>query len=92
MGKFKYTKGEQEINKVLKMNQMISKETYESMSDTRAVADSCIAESEKLLRSFGMGAEVDKTKREAHTAAQNAKFTYKPEPKPGIHSSQNQMQ
>lgn len=81
MGKFKYTKGEQEINKVLKMNQMISKETYESMSDTRAVADSCIAESEKLLRSFGMGAEVDKTKREAHTAAQNAKFTYKPEPR-----------
>lgn len=79
MGQFKYTKGEKEINKVLKMNQIISKETHDSMANTRAAADSCIAESEKLLRSLGMGAKVDKAKREAHTAAQNAEFKYKPE-------------
>ena len=79
MGQFKYTKEEKEINKVLKMNQIISKETLDSMANARNSADSCIAESEKLLRSIGMGAKVDKAKREAHTAAQNAEFKYKPE-------------
>lgn len=79
MGIFKYTKGEKDINKVMKMNQDMSKEIHDSMIDTRNKADSAIAESEALLRSLGMGGEVEHAKTMAKVNAQNVQSSYKPE-------------
>lgn len=79
MGIFKYTKGEKEINKVMKMNQDISQEIHDSMIGTRNEADNAIAESEKLLRSLGMGKKVEQAKVISKINAQNTKPSYKPE-------------
>jgi len=79
MSIFKHSKSEKEINKVLKMNQEISKETYDMMKSSRKRADDAIADSERLLRSFGMGKEVEQARTTAEANAQNVKFSHKPE-------------
>lgn len=82
MGIFKYSKGEEEINKVIKLNQDLSEEIQQDMKNTRAVADRSIADSEALLRSLGMGNEVDLALRDAKQAASSVPFTNKPEIQP----------
>ena len=82
MGIFKYSKGEEEINKVIKLNQDLSEEIQQDMKNTRAVADRSIADSEALLRSLGMGNEVDLALRDAKQAASSGPFTNKPEIQP----------
>lgn len=79
MGIFKYTKGEKEINKVIKMNQEMSQKIHNSMTGTRKKADSAIAESESLLCSLGMGKKVEQARTKAKADVQNGKFSYKPE-------------
>ena len=59
MGKYKYTDKEKEINKVLKLNQMLSNEKETDMRQTREDADFAISSSESLLKSLGYDAEVD---------------------------------
>lgn len=79
MGIFRYTKGEEEINKVMKMNQDMSQDIYNSTTDTRKKADDVIAESEKLLCSLGMGGKVEQSKTQAKEKAKNARLEHKPE-------------
>ncbi len=80
MGIFKYTKGEEELNKVIKMNQAMSDETRKMMSDTAAMADSSIAESEALLRSLGMGKQLAQAKQQAKEKAEASPIIeHKPE-------------
>ena len=79
MGIFKYTNGEKDINKVMKLNQQLSEEITKDMSETRAAADASIAESEALLRSLGMGKQVDEAKKNAKTVAKSYKPSFKPE-------------
>ena len=82
MGKFKYTGGEQEINKVIKLNQEISKDIAYQIKNTNNAADKAIAESEELLRSLGYGDKVEQIKKEVAESPAHKSFTYKPE----IHS------
>ncbi len=79
MGIFKYTNGEKDINKVMKLNQQLSEEITKDMSETRAAADASIAESEALLRFLGMGKQVDEAKKKAKTVAKSYKPSFKPE-------------
>ena len=62
MSRFEYTDEELKINKVLKMNQDMSKELMsdESLASTRLSADDSIASSMELLKSLGKRKEVDK--------------------------------
>lgn len=82
MGQFKYSKGEQEINKVIKYNQDLSEEIQRDMENTRKNADKSIAESEALLRSLGMGTEVDAALKEAKSVAATKGYENKPEMQP----------
>lgn len=61
MSKFKYTEQENEINKVLKMNQDVSTSLVNNaeLKKTRKSADENIAASLELLRSLGKGDEAD---------------------------------
>lgn len=79
MGKFKYTGGEQEINKVIKLNQEISKDIAYQIKNTNNAADKAIAESEELLRSLGYGDKVEQIKKEVAENPVPKSFTYKPE-------------
>ena len=72
MGQFKYSKGEEEVNKVLKLNRDLSEEIQQDMKNTRAAADKSIADSEAILRSLGMGNEVDLAYRDAKQDASSA--------------------
>lgn len=82
MGQFKYSKGEEKVNKVLKLNRDLSEEIQQDMENTRAAADRSISESEALLRSLGMGNEMDLALREARQAGSSAPFSNKPEIQP----------
>ena len=59
MGKYTYNEKEKEINKVLKLNQMLSNEIETDMRQIRTDADSAISSSENLLKSLGYGATVN---------------------------------
>ncbi|AIQ62437.1 hypothetical protein PSTEL_04260 [Paenibacillus stellifer] len=59
MGKYKYNDKEKEINKVLKLNQMLSNEIETEMRPSREAADSAIRSGESLLKLLGYGAEVE---------------------------------
>ena len=67
MSKFKYTEQENEINKVLKMNQDISTSLVNNaeLKKTRKSADENIAASLELLRSLGKGDEADEAMKSA---------------------------
>lgn len=62
MSRFKYSSDELDMNKVLKMNQDVSKSMLDDqqMSQTRCSADANIEASLALLRSLGKGKEVSK--------------------------------
>ena len=66
MGKFDYTDGEREINKVLKMNQDLSTSMLndENVHNSRSSADDAIASSQELLKRLGKGKEVQKITEE----------------------------
>ena len=66
MGKFDYTDGERERNKVLKMNQDLSTSMLndENVHNSRSSADDAIASSQELLKRLGKGKEVQKITEE----------------------------
>lgn len=59
MGKYTYSEKEKEINKVLKLNQMLSNDIETDMRQIRRDADSAISSSENLLKSLGYGAKIN---------------------------------
>ena len=77
MDDFKYTKREQDINKVLKYNQILSQEMIndKSMSNIRQIADDHISSSIKLLESLGyhdiVSTEMNLAETKATEAAQH---------------------
>lgn len=83
MGKFKYTDGELEINKVLKMNQDLSQRLLndDQMDKTRCKADESIDKSVALLRLLGYSNEVDDilNKKVNVSEEENAEVVNKPE-------------
>ena len=66
MSIFKYSSEELEVNKVLKMNQDMSRELKNdsSMKQARKTADDNIAASMELLRQLGKGKEVERISAE----------------------------
>lgn len=58
MGKYHYTDGEKEINKVLKLNEIKSNEVKNDLNDIATSANKLICESEELLRSLGYNKEI----------------------------------
>lgn len=58
MGKHKNTKGEKDINKVLKYNELKSNEVRGTIHNVATSADKSINESEELLKNLGYGKEL----------------------------------
>lgn len=58
MGKYKYTKSEKDINKVLKLNEIESNEAKKKFEDVATKVDKLISETEELLRSLGYDKEL----------------------------------
>lgn len=59
MKKYTYTEKEKELNKVLKMNQVLSNKIESDMHQVRVDADCAISSSENLLMSLGYGTKVN---------------------------------
>lgn len=80
MSRFKYSSEEMELNKVLKMNQSISKSLLNDFegSSTRKETDVNIAESMKLLRSLGKSDSVESLSSEIASKGKNRKLEYRP--------------
>ena len=81
MSRFEYTDEELKINKVLKMNQDMSKELMsdESLASTRSSADDSIASSMELLKSLGKRKEVDKLTSQVKEKEGKRKLEHKPQ-------------
>ena len=84
MSKFKYTEQENEINKVLKMNQDVSTSLVNNaeLKKTRKSADENIAASLELLRSLGKGDEADEAMKSARKKSIAVSSSFKPEIEP----------
>ncbi|RKM55393.1 hypothetical protein D6855_15770 [Butyrivibrio sp. CB08] len=80
MGKFKYSDEEAEINKVLKMNQDMSKELLNDskLGSSRQTADSNIESSIELLRSLGKNRDVIKLATDITERNQCRKLEHSP--------------
>ena len=80
MSRFKYSNEEMNLNKILKMNQDISKTSLNdlAMSSTRSEADINIDASIDLLRSLGKGASVEKLSTEIDSKDTNRKLEVRP--------------
>lgn len=80
MSQFKYSDGEMEINKVLKMNQDISKSLQNDaeMGSIRETADANIDSSIALLRSLGMNKEIIEMSTEISELAGKRKYEHVP--------------
>lgn len=84
MSRFKYSSDELDINKVLKMNQDISKSLLEDtdMKATRNSADSNIASSIELLRSLGKNKELTKLSTKISESNHNRTLEHRPQLEP----------
>ena len=84
MSKIKYTEQENEINKVLKMNQDVSTSLVNNaeLKKTRKSADENIAASLELLRSLGKGDEADEAMKSARKKSIAVSSSFKPEIEP----------
>lgn len=84
MSRFKYSGDELDINKVLKMNQDISKSLLEDtdMKATRNAADSNIASSIELLRSLGKNKELTKLSTKISESNHNRTLEHRPQLEP----------
>ena len=80
MSRFKYSSDELDINKVLKMNQDISKSLSEDseLKKTRNSADNNIDSSLELLRSLGKNKDVLKLSTEIEASNKNRTLEHKP--------------
>lgn len=58
MGRYKYTKNEKDINKVLKLNELESIEVKKNFKYVADEGNRLISETEELLRSLGYGKEI----------------------------------
>lgn len=81
MGRFKYSDGELDINKVLKMNQDVSQSMRQNiyLLDTRNQADRNIEKSCALLDSIGKRKEVETLSAEIRKSASTRKLDHRPE-------------
>lgn len=84
MSRFKYSGDELDINKVLKMNQDISKSLLEDtdMKAMRNSADSNIAASIELLRSLGKNKELTKLSTKISESNHNRTLEHRPQLEP----------
>lgn len=84
MSRFKYSGDELDINKVLKMNQDISKSLLKDtdMKATRNAADSNIASSIELLRSLGKNKELTKLSTKISESNHNRTLEHRPQLEP----------
>lgn len=80
VGKFKYTAGEKEINKVLKMNQDLSASVLEDndMTSVRKAADSQIASSMELLQKLGYGEKISEMQEKIGKDKKTQKLSHRP--------------
>ena len=80
MSRFKYSNDELDMNKVLKMNQDLSRSLLadESMCQTRNNADSNIEASLALLRSLGKGKEVSRLSAEIAAKEKDRRLEHRP--------------
>lgn len=80
MSKFKYSDDEMDVNKVLKMNQDISKALLDDtdLSSAREKADMSIASSIELLRSLGKNASVENLTTEINDKGTERKLEHRP--------------
>lgn len=81
MSKFNYSDDEKDINKVLKMNQDISKEMLNDskMQVSRNLADKNIDESLELLKSIGKSKDILRLSNQISNKSENRKLDYRPE-------------
>lgn len=81
MSKFNYNEDELKINKVLKMNQDMSRELLSdpSLASTRTSADDSIASSIALLQSLGKKKEVDKLSSQIEAKEKDRKLEHRPQ-------------
>ena len=81
MGKFNYTEEELKINKVLKMNQDMSRELISdsSLASARTSADDSIASSIALLQSLGKKKDVDKLSSQIEAKGKDSKLEHRPQ-------------
>ena len=80
MSRFKYSSDEMDINKVLKMNQDVSKSLFgdSELKRTRNSADNNIDSSLELLRSLGKNKDVLKLSTEVEASKKNRSLEHKP--------------
>lgn len=80
MGKFKYSREEEKINKVLKMNQERSQKLLkdEGITTSRLSADKNIQSSEQLLKSLGLHQELQEAKKQATECGKVDKLQRRP--------------
>lgn len=81
MSKFQYTDEELKINKVLKMNQDISRELLSDreLVSARSSADDSIASSIALLQSLGKGKEIEELSSRIEEKGKDRKLEYRPQ-------------
>lgn len=80
MGRFKYSDAEQDLNKVLKMNQDIAHtlSTDAPLASARQSADANIAESEKLLRALGKVNEIAALEQSVQAPREDQRLVHRP--------------
>lgn len=80
MGRFKYSDAEQDLNKVLKMNQDMAYalSTDAFLASARQSADTNIAESEKLLRALGKDKGIKALEQSVQASQENQKLVHRP--------------
>ena len=80
MSRFKYSSDEMDINKVLKMNQDVSKSLFgdSELKRTRNSADNNIDSSLELLRSLGKNKDILKLSTEIEASKKNRSLEHKP--------------
>lgn len=80
MSKFSYSNDEMDINKILKMNQDISKSLLNNseIGNSRKQADDNIESSMELLRSLGKGSSINKLSEEAKEKNKDRKLEHRP--------------
>lgn len=81
MSTFKYSDKEQEINKILKMNQIKSKQLLDDkrIISSRNQAETSIAFAEELLKSLGYEKEVLATKNQAKEKSKHSRLNNRPQ-------------
>lgn len=80
MGNFKYSKEEEKINKVLKMNMDLSESLLndKELTSSRLSADENIKDTEQLLKSLRLHKELQEAKKQAQDRREVSKLQHRP--------------